>query len=45
MNLAELETRIDDIEDKLQEYTSKLATIESILEYLTRELNKYNNPQ
>lgn len=45
MNFTELEVRIDNIEDKLQEYTNKLESIESILEYLTRELNKYNNPQ
>ncbi len=43
MKLAEIETRLDNLEDRLSEYTAQTETLQQVVEYLTRELNKYQN--
>ena len=40
-NFKDLENRIDNLEDRLSEYTTE--TLQQVVEYLTRELNKYKN--
>lgn len=42
-DLKDLEARIDNIEDKLFEYTTTTETLQQVVDYLTRELNKYKN--
>lgn len=42
-DLKDLETRIDNIEDKLFEYSATTETLQQAVDYLTRELNKYKN--
>lgn len=43
MKLAEIEARLDNLEDRLSEYTATTETLQQVVEYLTRELNKYKN--
>ena len=43
MKLAEIESRIDNLEDRLSEYTAQTETLQQVVDYLTRELNKYKN--
>jgi len=42
-NFKDLENRIDNLEDKLFEYSTTTETLQQVVEYLTRELNKYKN--
>lgn len=42
-NFKDLENRIDNLKDKLSEYTATTETLQQVVEYLTRELNKYKN--
>jgi hypothetical protein len=41
-DFKDLEARIDNIEDKLFEYTTTTESLQLVVEYLLRELNKYH---
>lgn len=42
-DISALEERILNIEDKLEEYTTTTESLQLVVEYLLRELNKYQN--